>query len=269
MADNIATKAPGLAATKHRVKSAGCSIYDLAFHPHLGKPQGAGLNLSWRDQTALMIAVRRSRVGGPDQRPLLFSLLVAARRLLAAVTDGLDLVPVRVADISAIITEMVLRSRSGSPLIGATMSQRRCMEAIDGGPVRSQEGDMGTIANTGRLTIERRKDPNLRAVRGTIASMALPLGKAAMTEGREHRVIETPRPVHVVGSNRHVTEHRIHPLARIKQCPAFWRSLHGLSAKICHCIKRSSSIAKLVAFLGKINAAPILTTEKTSLILSL
>ena len=52
MADNTATKAPGLAATKHRVKSVGCYIDDLAVHPHLSTP---------RERTC-------ASVGGPDQR---------------------------------------------------------------------------------------------------------------------------------------------------------------------------------------------------------
>ena len=66
---------------------------------------------------------------------------------------------------------MIVRPRSGSPLIGAAMRQRRCMEGVDGGPVRRQEGDMAAIAYTGRLAIERRQDPDLRTARRAIAGV--------------------------------------------------------------------------------------------------
>src|SRR5690606_1729316 len=128
---------------------------------------------------------------------------------LRLVTDGLDIVPVRIEDDCAVVVWMIVGADSRLAVVAAARGHRSGIKGIDLGALVRSEGMMP--AGSGPA---RRKQPELRPV-VTIAADPDPAGifqrhhhDEGRTKRRQRGVVKLLRSIKILNCNAGMIDHR-------------------------------------------------------------
>src|SRR5205814_6927920 len=85
---------------------------------------------------------RTIRLSSPRRKEAAYACAFWELPSFRRVTDGLDVMTVRIEHERAVIVRVIVRSQSGRAVVASARRHRRLVERVDPFPVRGAEGDM-------------------------------------------------------------------------------------------------------------------------------
>ncbi len=126
-------------------------------------------------------------------------------------TDGLDIVPVRVKNEGGIVVRVIMRAKAGWPIVCSACTHGCGMESIDVGPAVCLQGNVHQ--SSGGIFFGQPKPGTIIAITGYFNSTRMVFGdikQAPDTQWRKSLIVESCRACEIRNAKSDVINHILH-----------------------------------------------------------